>query len=149
MGTADTAELPPDERDDFLGTGGTGVLSLSTPDGDPPHALPVSFGYDAVETAFYFRLATGGDSEKGTLDGRAVTFVTHGEREGVHCSVVAQGRLASTTDEDIATEALAGLDRVHIPYVDVFGKPTAEVSFSFVRLDPTTLTTRRESSTGT
>lgn len=36
-----------DERDEFLGRGGVGVISLSTPGDDSPHTIPVSYGYDA------------------------------------------------------------------------------------------------------
>ena len=65
-------------RDEFLGNGGTGVLSLSTTGEGPPHSVPVSYGYDATDETFYFRLAVGPDSEKGDLADRAVTFVTYG-----------------------------------------------------------------------
>ncbi len=133
------------ERDEFLGNGGTGVLALDTPDG-PPHALPVSYGYDAPEETFYFRLAVGSGREKGEVAGRPVTFVVHGE-EGGWRSVVASGQLEPVEDADIATDTLDGLSRVQIPLVDIFGRPPGEVSFEFHRLVPESLTGRRESST--
>ena len=134
-------------RDAFLGSGGTGVVSFSTTVDDPPHSIPVSYGYDATANTFYFRLAVGPDSEKGEVDGRAVSFVTYRSDEGSWKSVVARGRLESTRDEDIATETLAGLDRVRIPLVDIFGRPPGQVTFEFYRLAPDELTGRKESPT--
>ncbi|WP_256296545.1 pyridoxamine 5'-phosphate oxidase family protein [Haloarchaeobius salinus] len=140
-----------EDRDAFLGTGGTGVLSLSTDESDAPHAIPVSYGYDPVESTFYFRLAVGKDREKGEVDGRAATFVVHGhdgeDGEGDWQSVVARGTLTDIGRDEVATESLAALDRVDIPLVDIFGAPTSDVSFQFVRLVPDDLSARVESPT--
>lgn len=70
-----------DERDEFLDTGGTGVLSLAPTDGGAPHAVPASYGYDAAAGTVYFRLAAAPDSVKGDPADRPATFVTYG-REG-------------------------------------------------------------------
>jgi len=139
-------QLSEAERDEFLAGVDTGVLSLSTTADESPHSVPVSFGYNADQTAFYFRIADLPPEEKGELDRRAVTFVTYAEDEDVdgYVSIVAQGTLESTTRGDIATEALAGFEGVTIPFVDIFGQPPAEVDFSFYRLVPTTLTGRKE-----
>lgn len=148
MTDTDALEMDDDARDAFLGSGGTGVIALSEQGTEAPHAVPVSYGYDRTEHVFYFRLAVGADSEKGDLDDRAVTFVTYGQVEGRWRSVVASGRLRSTTDDAVALEALEGFQSVQIPLVDVFGTPTADVPFEFYRLDPESLTTRKESPTG-
>ena len=132
-----------DERDEFLGVGGTGVISLATADGAAPHSIPVSYGYDAAESTFYFRLATPPDSRKGDLSGRRVSFVAYGNDDGWR-SVVATGQLEATTEESVATETLQGLERVHIPLVDVFDDPVRDVPFEFYRLVPDELTTRTE-----
>jgi len=137
-----------EERDAFLGAGGTGVIALSEGGPTAPHAVPVSYGYDETEGVFYFRLAVGPDSAKGDLADRAVTFVTYGQREDGWRSVVASGHLRSTTADDVALESLEGFQSVQIPLVDVFGAPTADVPFEFYRLDPASLTTRKESPTG-
>lgn len=147
MSKRDATELAADDRDGFLGTGGTGVIALATGEGEPPHSVPVSYGYDATDETFYFRLAAGPESAKGELEGRAATFVVHGSVDDRWHSVVARGRLEPTDGEDVGPEALAGLDRVHIPYVDVFGEPLAEVTFEFYRLAPADLTARVESVT--
>ncbi|MGQ3328905.1 MULTISPECIES: pyridoxamine 5'-phosphate oxidase family protein [Halorubrum] len=141
----DAVQMDDDERDEFLGRSGTGVISLPTADDDPPHSVPVSYGYDPVEEAFYFRLAVGGSSGKANPTDRGITFVTYGERDGQWKSVVASGRLVSTTDESLSTESLAGLERTErIPLVDVFGDPTSRVEFEFYRLDPDRFTARAE-----
>lgn len=139
----DSTDLPVEQRDEFLGRGGVGVISLSTPDEGCPHSVPVSYGYDASETIFYFRLAIGADSAKGELDGRAVSFVTYGHEDGWR-SVVASGRLERADEESIATSTLEGLDHVDIPLVDIFDRPTRTVAFEFFRLVPDELTGRSE-----
>jgi uncharacterized protein len=141
---SDTVEMEADERDELLGRGGVGVLSFSTPGDDAPHTIPVSYGYDATETTLYFRLTVGADGGKGELRDRAVSFVTYGDEDGWR-SVVVSGRLEGTTEETIATETLEGLDRVEIPLVDVFDRPTRTVSFEFFRLVPGEITGRKES----
>lgn len=139
--------LSVDEREAFLRDGGTGVLSFSTREDDAPHSIPVSYGYDAVEADFYFRLATGDDSEKWPPEERPVTFVAYGREDDRWVSVVASGNLHETTDSEVADETIAGLERVHIPFVDIFGDPPADVQFQFYRLDPDSLTARGETPT--
>lgn len=148
MSAPDAIQMDSGERDEFLGDGGVGVLSFESEGSEsgPPHSIPVSYGYDATEETFYFRLAVGGDSEKPPLADRAVTFVTYDDSEEGWKSVVAAGRLERTTDDAIAKASLAGLQRVEIPLFDVFGRSTAEVQFEFHRLDPERLTGRQESS---
>jgi nitroimidazol reductase NimA-like FMN-containing flavoprotein (pyridoxamine 5'-phosphate oxidase superfamily) len=136
-----------DERDSFLGTGGTGVISFPNSDDGPPHSVPVSYGYDQSEGVFYFRLAVGSDSDKRDAAGSSVTFVVYGQQEETWRSVVARGRLEETSEASVATESLEGLQRVHIPLVDIFGRPTKDVPFEFYRLAPDEVTARKESPT--
>ena len=147
MAEHDAVRMDDDQRDAFLERAGTGVIALATDGDDPPHGVPVSYGYDPVEAVFYFRLAVGPTRAKGTLDDRPVTFVTYGDPDDRWRSVVATGRLVSTTDEAVADDTIAGLERTgRIPIVDIFGEPTADVSFAFYRLDPDELTGRIERS---
>ncbi|QLD89594.1 pyridoxamine 5'-phosphate oxidase family protein [Natronomonas salina] len=148
MSDVEAIEMDEEERDAFLGAGGTGVIALSDSEGEPPHAVPVSYGYDMSEDVFYFRLAAGEESSKGNLRDRAVTFVTYGRPDDEWWSVIAKGRLRSTTEESIAIESLEGLQQVQIPLVEIFDRPTSEVTFEFYRLKPEKLTTRKESPTG-
>ncbi|ELZ93961.1 hypothetical protein C440_10088 [Haloferax mucosum ATCC BAA-1512] len=138
-------EMGDEERDEFLGAGSTGVISFSTPDGDAPHSIPVSYGYDAVEETFYLRLNLGGD--KSDVIDHPVSFVVYGQEDDTWRSVVATGQLEEVTEDAIATETLQGLERVHIPLVDIFGVPSREISFGFYRLAPAELTGRKESTT--
>lgn len=148
MTESESVQLTEEECEAVLDRTASGVLSLSTGADEPPHSLPVSFGYDDVESAFYFRLADD-DSQKGELEGRDVSFVVydHDDETGAYQSVVARGKLESTTDENVATEALAGLERVTIPFVDIFGEPPSEVEFEFYRLVPDAMTGRKETTT--
>jgi nitroimidazol reductase NimA-like FMN-containing flavoprotein (pyridoxamine 5'-phosphate oxidase superfamily) len=148
MTELESVSMDDEERDAFLGTGGTGVISFSRPDDGPPHSVPVSYGYDRSGSAFYFRLSVGPESAKGDLVDRAVTFVVYGQRDETWHSVVATGRLEATTESSVAAETLDGLSRVHIPLVDAFGRPPKDVTFEFYRLRPEELTARTESPTG-
>ncbi|GAB3420112.1 pyridoxamine 5'-phosphate oxidase family protein [Haloparvum alkalitolerans] len=143
----EAATMDERERDAFLGVGGTGVISFAGDPDEPPHTVPVSYGYDADTTAFFFRLAVGGGSEKADAVDRPVSFVTYERGEEGARSVVATGTLEHTSESDIATETLAALERVHIPIVDIFERPPSQVDFEFYRLVPDTLEGRTESST--
>jgi nitroimidazol reductase NimA-like FMN-containing flavoprotein (pyridoxamine 5'-phosphate oxidase superfamily) len=138
--------LDEDEREAFLGAGGTGVMSFANEAG-PPHSIPVSYGYDADTGSFFFRLAYGADTEKPGPADVAVSFVVYGETdEGWH-SVVAKGELESTDAEATSTTALEALRRVDIPLVDVFERPTVETDFEFFRLQADDVTGRKEAAT--
>lgn len=147
MSDADDIEMGAEERDEFLGSGGTGVLSLSTPEEQPPQAVPVSYGYDPADEVFYFRISVRHEDDPGELAGRPVTFVAYGRagEDDRWCSVVARGRLEDVDEEGIGTETLAEMERIDIPLVDVFEEPLRMVSFDFFRLDPEELTARTES----
>ena len=142
-----TTSMEAHERDEFLGPGGIAVLALAAGP-EPPHAIPVSYGYDVTTATFYFRLASGASSEKGELDGRAATVVVSDSKEDGWRSVVARGKLEDVEREGIETETLAGLDRVDIPLVDIFNDPIRDVQFEFLRLVPEKVTGRVERSGG-
>jgi|AntDeeMinimDraft_5_1070356.scaffolds.fasta_scaffold01623_11 hypothetical protein len=148
MSNTGSTEMDTDARDEVLSTGGTGVISFCTADDGPPHSVPVSYGYDAAAATFYFRLSADPDSKKSEISTQDVTFVVYGQADDRWWSVVATGQLEKTTDESIATETLQGLQNVHIPLVDIFGRPPKDVTFEFYRLVPDELTTRTESRTG-
>jgi hypothetical protein len=136
--------LTTEERDAFLGAGGTGVVALSTDAADPPYAVPVSYGYDAETEQFFFRLAFTPEGDRGQLlaDEHQVSFVTYDDGDGWQ-SVVATGTLEAITD-DADTAVLDALDRVHIPHVSIFERDERRLSFRFYRLRPDSVTGRRE-----
>jgi hypothetical protein len=135
-----------EEREELLGAGGTGVLSLPRDADDPPHTVPVSYGYDAESGQFYFRLAFGADSEKRGVatDGAPASFVTYHEADDGWRSVVATGSLTAIDEEHVDTEVLEGMRRVELPLLDIFEEETRTVEFRFFRLAPETLTGRKE-----
>lgn len=149
MSDTSSVEMDAEERNGFLGTGGTGVISFQSTGDEAPHSIPISYGYDAAESTFYFRLAIESESSKGDVAGRAVSFVTYGQEDDGWRSIIARGRLEESTEKSIATETLQGLERVHIPLIDIFGTPPKEVPFEFYRLMPEELSGRKEVRTET
>lgn len=141
-----TVEMTDDERDEFLATGGVGVLSFAAGVDQPPYSLPVSYGYDAADEEFYFRLAVDGEAGKAPhLDAnRPTSFVTFDDTSEPWRSVVATGVLDPVDEDDVDPDVTESLRRVHIPLVDIFGRPTSEVSFRFFRMQPDEVTGRRE-----
>lgn len=135
-------EMGEDAIDEFLGNGGTGVVSLGRGPGEAPYSVPVSYGYDADDRVFFFRLGFTPDTDKPPVADRPVTFVTYDRTDGTWRSVVASGRLEELDDSDDG-EILAELERVEVPLVDAFDVSTRTLTFRFFRLDPDVLTGRR------
>lgn len=137
-------QLGDEERDSFLGTGGTGVLSFATSDDEPPVSIPVSYGYFADTTSIYFRLSVPEGSRKRDLVDNPVSFVVHQETKAGWQSVVASGHLEAVTDAPYESTALQGMWAVDIPTVDVFDRPPSEIPFRTFRLIPDTVSGRKE-----
>lgn len=131
-----TTQMTETERDEFLGKGGTGVLSFARGDDEPPYSLPVSYGYDAQDGQFYLRLAFGSDSGKGDVVGEQTpaSFVVHRQRESGWASVVTTGHLSEVTESAIDSSVAQGLRRIEIPLVDVFDRHPRQLEFRFFRL---------------
>ncbi|WP_435157444.1 pyridoxamine 5'-phosphate oxidase family protein [Haladaptatus sp. DFWS20] len=144
MGDITTIQMDEEERNEFLMTGGTGVISFSAGTEESPYTLPVSYGYDATSTRFYFRLASGPNSKKEEVIDRPISFVTYDKTEEGWCSVGVTGRLKEVAEADIDSDIVQGIRHVDIPIVDVFDRHPREVSFRFFHLDPDQLTSRKE-----
>lgn len=131
---------------EFLGRGGTGVASFVRGPDEPPHTIPVSYGFDAEAGDLFFRFAFAPDSEKrGVVAADTpLSFVTYERDDDRWVSVVATGRLESVEDVEVAEGILESLRRTHIPMVDVFETEPRTLTFEFFRLDPETLTGRTE-----
>lgn len=159
--------LPEDERNAFLGDGGTGVLSFGTSDDEPPRSLPVSYGYAAETEQFYFKLSFPPGSSKDEVIDNPVSFVVFGaaESEDEHedrdgktdesdqteggaqrprKSVVATGRLEKLADLPSESAAVQGLWAVDIPEFEMFEQPREDVEFHDFCLDPASITGRKE-----
>jgi nitroimidazol reductase NimA-like FMN-containing flavoprotein (pyridoxamine 5'-phosphate oxidase superfamily) len=140
-----SVEMGMDELTEFLGTGGTGVISFQTSGTKAPYSRPVSYGYDGESDRFYFRLAFSPESGKrDALLDLQVSFVTYDERDGVWHSVVVTGTLDEIDDDHLDTEVLDGMRRIHIPLYDVFEAESKAVQYRFFALEPTSLTGRKE-----
>ena len=132
------------EIDEFLGRGGTGVLSFGAGPDASPATIPVSYGYDASERAFFFRLSVAPDRRKATLVERPVTVVVYDETESGWRSVVAVGELADLAALPHESSAVQGMWSIRIPEVDIFDRPREEIEFRDFRLSPERLQGRKE-----
>lgn len=137
-------QLSEDEMNEFLGRGGTGVISFATDPDEPPVSIPVSYGYSADVTRFYYRLSVPQGSRKEDLVDNPVSFVTHDETDTGWRSVVATGRLSDTADAPYESTEIQGMWGIRIPIVDVFERPPREMTFRYFSLDPDTMTGRKE-----
>lgn len=144
MGDLRWVRMTEEEIDEFLGDGGTGVISFSTEEGDPPFAIPVSYGYDEHTTHFYYELSMLPDSGKVEAIESPVAFVVHGDTEAGWRSVVATGELERITESPYESVAVQGMWAVDIPRVDIFDRPPEDVTFRTFRLVPESVTGRKE-----
>ncbi|WP_254547065.1 pyridoxamine 5'-phosphate oxidase family protein [Halomarina pelagica] len=132
------------ELDEFLGRGGTGVLSFATAEDEPPFSLPVSYGYYADAGTFYYRLAFPPSGGKEDVIDRPASFVAHGRTDEGWRSAVATGTLEEVTNAPHESVAVQGMWAVQIPRVDIFDRPPEDITFRQFRLVPDTLTGRKE-----
>ena len=148
MSDSRAVRMTDEERADFLGEGGTGVISFSTEASEAPYSLPVSYGFDAVDGAFYLRLAFGPDSEKEgvAVDRQPISLVVHDRTDGGWRSVIVTGRLEEVTEAAIDSDVVQAMRRVHIPLVDVFDRHPRELTFRFFRLSPEQVSGRKQAS---
>lgn len=137
-------QMSESERDQFLGTGGTGTLSFSTEIEEFPFSLPVSYGYSADGATFYFRLSLPPDSGKKEVIDNPITFVTHEQTDDGWQSVIAKGQLTEVSDMPYDSTIVQAMWAVEIPEVDIFDRPPEEMVFHQYRLDPEKLTGRKE-----
>ena len=137
-------QMSDEELGAFLGRGGTGVISFATEGDDPPVSIPLSYGYNGDEGAFYYRLSVPEGSTKADLVDADVSFVTHRETDDGWRSVVATGRLEAVSSDGAETDALQGMWPIEIPIVDIFERSHRETAFRYVRLVPETMSGRKE-----
>ncbi|WP_318570944.1 pyridoxamine 5'-phosphate oxidase family protein [Salinigranum marinum] len=146
-----SVRMSTEERNEFLGSGGTGVISFATSSDGPPYTRPISYGYDEETRNLYFRLAVGpedaGKAELVDAD-REISFVTYDETEHGWRSVVATGRLEEITNSALDPAVEEAMQRVSIPFVDVYDSHPLTLEFRFFRLTPEEFTGQREAGTG-
>lgn len=146
-----SVRMSTEERNEFLGRGGTGVISFDTSGDGPPYARPISYGYDAETGYFYFRLAVDPeDTGRAELidEDREISFVTYDETDRGWRSVIATGRLEEITESALDPTVAEAMQRVKIPFVDVYDSHPLLLEFRFFRLTPDEVTGQREAGTG-
>jgi hypothetical protein len=152
MSANDAVEMDEESIAEFLGEGGTGVVSFASGPDEAPYSIPLSYGYDRDRGELYLRLAVGAGGEKERHLEEPVSFVTYERVDGRWTSVVATGRLEAVDDETIDdgaidTDVLDSLRRTEIPLVNVFDRHTRKTAFRFFRLEVERLSGRREAPT--
>jgi nitroimidazol reductase NimA-like FMN-containing flavoprotein (pyridoxamine 5'-phosphate oxidase superfamily) len=138
------AAMDDDEIDEFLRSEGHGILAFA---GEPPYAVPMSYGYDADERVAYVHLSRFDGSEKAArlADSGAVSLVvSRYARPDRWRSVVVDGSLTRLSDEAArergAVDAFAGSD---LASVDVFNRDLSDISFDWYALEPSSMSGRR------
>lgn len=146
MADTRSVQMSDDERDEFLGTGGTGVLAAAQGEDEAPYSLPVSYGFDAVDGDFYLRLAYSPDSDKEEkiTDGQHVSLVVYDNDDDQWKSVVVTGTLREVTEAAIDSAVVQAMRRIHIPLVDVFDRHPRELTFRFFAIGTDRITGRKE-----
>ena len=131
------------EIDALLGSGGTGVIAFA--DEDEPYAIPISYGYDDDTGAFYIRCGFTPDSEKRRFvdDGVTASLVITDDT-GTWQSVIARGSLTEIAEPAIEGGAAQSIRRMNIPYVTIHETPATAMEFELYRLDPESVTGRKE-----
>lgn len=146
-----SVQMSTEEQNEFLGSGGTGVISFDSGNDGPPYTRPISYGYDADTRKFYFRLAVGPEDagKKDLIDeDREISFVAYDETDRGWRSVIATGRLEEITKSALDPEIVEAMQRVTIPFVDVYDSHPLTLEFRFFQLTPDEITGQQEAGTG-
>lgn len=143
MSKVNSVKLSDSEIDAVLNTGGVGVISFA--DDDEPYSVPVSYGYDSEERNIYIRFGFASESEKRRFvdDIAIVSLVVTKETGGWH-SVVARGPISKVLEPAISAGAVESILKMNIPYVMIHKERATDLDFELYRLDPETLTGRKE-----
>ncbi|WP_253736445.1 pyridoxamine 5'-phosphate oxidase family protein [Halohasta salina] len=139
-----STELDGDEIESLLGTGGVGVISFA--DDDEPYSIPISYGYDSGTREFYVRFGFAPDSDKRRFvdDGSVASLVVMAEAIDGWQSVVVRGSLREVTEMAIDSHAAESVRKINIPFVTIYDRRASELEFELYRLEPDTITGRRE-----
>ena len=136
-------EMTRDEVDELLGRHETGVLALARV--DEPYAIPISYGFDAVDRTFYLRLVSTPDSEKHRFlssapSARLVVYEADGE---TYRSVVAAGVLDRVPRDDLTVDHVVQYGAAKRPLFEVWGEEPRDLDVELYVLRPDELSGRR------
>ena len=139
-----TVEMTTEEIDEYLDEAGLGILAFA---GDPPYAIPMSFGYDTERRELYLQLGTFAESEKQRRlqESKSVSLVVdHYDRPDRWRSVIVDGTLRTLSEAERNDRgALETFAKSKLASVDVFSMDPGEVTFSWYVLDPTSFSGRK------
>ena len=136
MGLDVQTEMDLDAVDDLLERHETGVLSLAR--ADEPYAIPISYGFDAGERTFYFRLVSTPESEKRCFlsSEPAARLVVYEEDEPHYRSVVAKGSLEAVDPGALTPDRIAQYGRAKRPLFEVWSESKPDLDVELYVLDP-------------
>ena len=141
---ARTATMTDAEVDAFLAEQGYGALAFG---GEPPYAIPMSYGYDPDERVVYMHMSGFEGSEKRARLGESASVslvVSRYERPDRWRSVVVDGSLTRLSAEEVRSgDALRVFANSELASVDVFSRDPSIVEFDWYVLEPTEITGRR------
>jgi len=131
------------ETDALLGRRETGVLSLAR-DGEP-HAVPVSYGYDASDRRFCMRLVStpGGEKDRFLTDSPPVRFVVYEEDDSTYRSVIANGRLELVPRAELTPDHVERFGTAKRPLFEMWQEARDDLDIRLYELDPDELSGRR------
>ncbi|SEH12774.1 hypothetical protein SAMN04487967_0958 [Natronorubrum sediminis] len=129
--------------DDFLGRHETGVLSLART--DDPYAIPISYGYDEEERAFYLRLVSTPNSEKREYleSAPSARLVVYDEHDSTYRSIIATGSLENIPPSALTPEQIAQYGEAKRPLFEIWAQAKADLDIELYRLEPDSLNGRR------
>jgi nitroimidazol reductase NimA-like FMN-containing flavoprotein (pyridoxamine 5'-phosphate oxidase superfamily) len=131
------------ETDALLERRETGVLSLAR--GDEPHAVPISYGYDADVRRFCMRLVSTPNSEKRRFlsDSPKVRFVVYEEDGTTYRSAIANGRLERVPRSELTPAHVERYGAAKRPLFEMWEETKGDLDIQLYELDPDELTGRR------
>lgn len=142
----ETVAMTESEIDSVLAESGLGVLSFA---GDPPYAIPMSFGYDSNRRELYLQLGLYAGSEKRAriADSANVSLVvTQYDRPDRWQSVIVDGTVSPLSADQLENRSvLSVFADSKLASVDVFSMDPGEVAFSWYRLEPSAMSGRKSS----
>jgi nitroimidazol reductase NimA-like FMN-containing flavoprotein (pyridoxamine 5'-phosphate oxidase superfamily) len=144
MTLAEETEMTDAEVDEFLGGMETGVISFARE--AHPYSIPVSFGYETDERAFYLRLvSTAGSTKRAFLDSEphASLVVYDDEDDRTYRSVVATGVLAGVDPGALSADDIEQYGETRRPLFEVWNDDTDDLDIELYELRPDELTGRR------
>jgi len=142
MAIEQETEMTDAEIDDFLSRHETGVLSLARM--DEPYAIPISYGYDDDERAFYMRLVSTPESEKRQFleSSPEARLVVYDERGSSYRSIIATGSLESIEPSELTPEEIAQYGEAKRPLFELWADGKDDLAIELYRLEPATLNGR-------